>query len=95
MEVSIQEFLYHFKSIFIILDPKNIYFDVLHHVLFRLIFLAFRSVRSASKRLYNISVLMFVILDPKILYFDILHHVLLTTIILYIQRLEVKMKVSI
>ena len=84
--------------IFVILDPKNIYFDVLHHLLFRLIYLAFRGLRlkwrSASNRLYTISVLKFVILDPKNLYFDILHYILLKTIILYIQRLKVNMEVS-
>ena len=69
-----------FVFIFVILDPKNIYLDVLHHVLSRLKYLAPRGWslkwRSASKRFHSISVFIFVILDPKNIYFDILHHAL-------------------
>ena len=66
--------------IFVFLDPKNLYFDILHHVLSKLTYFAFRGwrskLKSASNRLYTISVLIFAILDTKNLYFDILHHVL-------------------
>jgi hypothetical protein len=80
MEISLQEIVCHFVFIFVIFDPKNIYLDVLHHVLSRLKYLAPRGWslkwRSASKRFLSISVFIFVILDPKNLYFDKLHHVL-------------------
>jgi hypothetical protein len=80
MEISLQEIVCHFVFIFVIFDPKNIYLDVLHHVLSRLKYLATRGWRSkwrsASKRFHSISVFIFLILDPKNLYFHILHHVL-------------------